>query len=75
MQIVSASTQHLKFCVRVILMMQSTSIRDVVVGMSKIAVYVCWGGVLDDGVSGIMSLWVEELKVCVYHRAWEMVTF
>jgi len=37
------------------MMMQSNSGGDIVVHMREIAVYVCWGGVLDDGGNGLMT--------------------
>jgi len=37
------------------MMMQSTSVGDIVAHMREIAVYVCWGRVLDDGVNRVMT--------------------
>ena len=35
--------------------MESNSAGDIVVHMREIALYVCWDGVLDDGVNGLMT--------------------
>jgi len=46
-------------------MMQSNSVGDIVVHMREIAIYVCWGGVLDDGVDGLMT-YVDRRNACIW---------
>jgi len=47
------------------MMQQNTSVGDVVVYVTEIAVYLCWGGVLDDGVHGVMT-YVGGSNTCMW---------
>jgi len=54
-------------------MMQSNSVGDMVVHMREIAVYVCWGVVLDEGVNGLITYvgWEERMYVdFTKHGGW-----
>jgi len=45
-------------------MMQSNSVGNIVVHLREIAMYVCWGGVLDDGLNGLM-IYVGGRNACI----------
>ena len=51
--------------VRAVIMMQSTSVEDIVVHMREIVVYLCWGGVSDNGVNGVMT-YVGGRNACMW---------
>ena len=48
--------------------MEGRSVGNCLIGMKQIAVYVCWGWVVDDGINGVMTyvggttrcVWVSE---------------
>ena len=46
-------------------MMQSNSVGDIIVHMREIAVYVCWGGVLEDGMRAELAQLKSALGVAV----------
>jgi len=46
-------------------MMQSNSVGDMVVHMREIVVYVCWGGMLDEGVNGLIT-YVGGRNACMW---------
>ena len=45
-------------------MMQSNSVGNIVVHLREIAMYVCWGGVLVDGLNGLM-IYVGGRNACI----------
>ena len=46
-------------------MMKSNSMENIAVHMTEIVVYVCWGGVLNDGVNGLMT-YVGGRNACMW---------
>ena len=54
-QVTSSILRRSSSWVQAVMMMQSISVGDIAVHMREIIVYVCWGGVLNDGVNGLMT--------------------